>query len=119
MNGVVILVAFAAIKPETMNEWLDRTAMLESRWQDDAIGDKVNRHGKPNPPHKWSRGRYQIRKPTWEAYSKQPWRTAAHDPVESRRVCVLILRDCAKACRRDGKPVTFENVRWYYRHGKF
>ena len=88
--------------------WVRETARLESSHRDGAVGDNGR-----------SRGRYQIQAATWRAYSTVPWRTGSHDPVESRRVCRLILADCARACRRDGKVVAFKAARWYYRHGGF
>lgn len=87
--------------------WLNRTRFLESTNRSHVVG----RAGE--------RGPYQIKRSIWKHYSKRPWRTAAHDPVESRRVARLILRDCMKACCRDGRPVTFANVRHYYRRGGF
>jgi hypothetical protein len=87
--------------------WLDRTRFLESTHRNYVVGKAGER------------GPYQIQRNIWEHYSTLPWRCSAHDPVASRRVARLILKDCMNACRRDGRPVTFKNVRWYYRHGGF
>jgi hypothetical protein len=65
------------------------------------------------------RGPFQIKRNIWKHYSSLAWRSSAHDPVASRGVARLILRDCIKACRRDGRPVTFANARRYYRRGGF
>lgn len=102
----------SAIPSPQLDAWLDRTRFLESTGRNHAVGDRRN--------GRWrSRGPYQITRNTWKHYSTLPWRCGAHDPVESRRVARLILKDCAKACRRDGRPVNFANVRHYYRHGGF
>ena len=94
-------------------EWLDRTMQLESSGNAAAVGDF--RNGKPR-----SRGPYQISEKVWYAYGgTAPWRTHAHDPGESRRIAALILRDCARACRRHGQAVTFANVRFFYTRGGF
>jgi hypothetical protein len=105
ITGFMILISTVSGVPDS---WVDRTAHLESRHNPRAIGDSGR-----------SRGEFQIKRRVWEHYSDTPWRVRAHDPVESRRVAKLILSDCARACQRDGKPVTFVNVRWYYRHGGF
>ncbi|MDD2766107.1 MAG: transglycosylase SLT domain-containing protein [Opitutaceae bacterium] len=103
-----LVIATAASGPvDVPTIWLDRTRFLESTGRNHAVG-KAGEHGP-----------YQIKRSTWKHYSKRPWRTAAHDPVESRRVARMILRDCMKACRRDGRPITFANVRHYYRRGGF
>ena len=96
------------LRGDPIDSWLTRTAWLESRHKPQAIGDQGR-----------SRGAYQIKQPTWQRYSRRPWRSAAHDAVESRRVARQILIDCVRACRRDRRPVTFQNVRWYYRRGGF
>jgi len=87
--------------------WLDRTMRLESSGDPRAVGKAGER------------GPYQIKRNIWQHYSSLPWRCSAHDPVAIRRVARLILKDCMNACRRDGRPVTFANARWYYRHGGF
>jgi hypothetical protein len=91
----------------TRERWLDRTAHLESRGDDLAIG----RSGE--------RTRYQIMRATWRHYSDVPFAQSARYPAEARRVARLILIDCERACRRTRRPVTFANVRWFYRHGGF
>ena len=78
--------ASAAPSEATLTTWLDETARLESSNRDWAIGDKGA-----------SRGAYQIQKATWKAYSKVPWRTGAHDPVESKaggdvRECQVVVQ---------------------------
>ena len=98
----------SAIPNPQLNAWLDRTMKLESRGDPRAVGDSGR-----------SRGPYQIQRNIWNHYSSLAWRSSAHDPVASRRVARLILADCAKACRRDRRPVTFANARHYYRHGGF
>ncbi|HVP12032.1 MAG TPA: hypothetical protein VMV94_12695 [Phycisphaerae bacterium] len=103
--GFMILISTVNGVPDS---WVERTSQLESRHDARAVGDSGR-----------SRGEFQIKKRTWEHYSRAPWRVGAHDPVKSRRVAKLILEDCARACKRDGKRVTFANVRWYYRHGGF
>jgi hypothetical protein len=87
---------------------LDRTAWLESRRDHAAVGDRGR-----------SRGAYQIQRVPWQHYSRVPWRTGAHDPVESRRVARLILRDCCRAALRHGEPLTFRVIRRYYRSGGY
>lgn len=88
--------------------WLSQTAWLESRCNCAAVGDNGR-----------SRGAYQIQRRTWEHYSRVPWRTGAHDPVESRRVAKLILKDCYRYCVRHKRPVTFTEVRCLWRRGGF
>jgi len=89
--------------------WLDRTMQLESSGNRWAVGDGGR-----------SRGPYQIQRRIWQHYGgRKPWSTWAHNPGESRRVARIILDQCASACKRVGKPVTFTNVRWFYRHGGF
>lgn len=88
--------------------WITQTAKLESNFNPNAKGDNGA-----------SRGMYQIQERTWYHYSDKTWEVYAHDPEESKRVCRLILMDCAKKCQRDKKPVTFKNARYYYRHGGF
>ena len=115
--GVSMLLSFALycvfclsptplVEKATLVAWLDETARRESRGNRWSVGDRGR-----------SRGAYQIQRATWAKYSTTPWRVGAHDPVESRRVCREILLDCAGECARRGKPVTFENVRWFYQHG--
>lgn len=87
--------------------WLDRIAERESAGDSAAVGKAGER------------GAYQIQRRTWEHYSRVPWRTGAHNPVESRRVARLILQDCVRACERKQQPVTFDNVYHWYRHGGF
>lgn len=109
--GVLALTLWAAPASraaDSLERWLDRTAHIESRNRDSAIGDGGR-----------SRGRYQIQERTWARYSRKPWRTFAHDPRESRRVARLILIDCQRACRKARRPATFENARWFYTHGGF
>lgn len=108
LTCILAATASAAPSESTLTKWLDETARLESSNRDSAVGDAGR-----------SRGRYQIQKATWKAYSKAPWKTGAHDPVESRRVARLILIDCAKACRKHNMAVTFKNARYFYRHGGF
>lgn len=100
-------VACAADESE-LHAWLDRTMELESGGDHIAVGDGGR-----------SRGAYQIQRATWQRYSRRPWATAAHESAESRRVCRLVLLDCARSCRRAGRPATFANVRYFYRHGGF
>ncbi len=89
--------------------WLDRTLQLESSGNHAAVGDRGR-----------SRGGYQIQRRIWDHYGgKRPWSRWAHNPAESRRVARLVLADCARACRRDHKPVTLENARAYYVRGGF
>lgn len=104
--GALLLPVYTA--PSVPNDWVEKTAWLESRNDDNAVGDRGR-----------SRGRYQIQKTTWQRYSTKKWERWAHDAVESRRVCRLILSDCARACVRHGQRVTFQQCRWYYRHGGF
>lgn len=106
MIPAVLVVAFSV--PDA---WLTRTSWLESRHNPAAIGDGGR-----------SRGMYQIQRRTWETpryHARLPWRVWAHDPVESHRIAKLILNDCCRACMRHKQPVTFNRVRWYYRHGGF
>lgn len=116
MSPALVLVAVLAAPagpPEAIPAaWLDRTAALESGGDDRCVGDVVR--GVPR-----SRGRYQIQELIWRKYSERPWRTAAHEPAEARRVARKILQACARACRRHGQAVTFANVRWWYRHGGY
>jgi len=89
--------------------WLDETMRRESSGNRLAVGDGGR-----------SRGPYQIQRRIWEHYGgRLPWSKYAHDPVEARRVATLILLDCARACKRAGKPVTFSNARFFFRHGGF
>lgn len=113
--GLVVVACCAAdryrapVGDETRRErWLDRTLWLESRGDHSAVGDAGR-----------SRGGYQVQERVWRAYSRVPWRIGAHNPVESRRVARMILIDCERACARDGRPVTWRHVRWYYRHGGY
>lgn len=105
VSGMLVMMLTVSGVPDS---WVNRTAYLESRHDRMAVGDS----GK-------SRGAFQIRRSVWEHYSTVAWREGAHNPREARRVAKLILEDCARACRRDGKPVTFKNVRFYYRRGGF
>lgn len=108
---IALLLLAALHTPETFHvpeSWLNETARLESGGNANAVGD----HGQ-------SRGPFQIQRGPWESFSRDPWRVAAHDPVKSRVVARKILQHCARACVRDRRAVTFKNVRWYYRHGRF
>ena len=105
MAGFLILMSTVNGVP---NSWVEQTAHIESRHNPRAVGDGGR-----------SRGAFQIKKRIWEHYSTTSWQKGAHDPVESRRVAKLILKDCVRACKRDHRPVNFENVRWYYRRGGF
>ena len=112
MPALIAIVALSIGPADTWTppaEWLDRTLAMESSGRHSAIGDR----GK-------SRGGYQIQERIWKAYGgTAPWHRRAHDPGESRKIAALILRDCARACRRHGQAVTFERARWYFRHGGF
>ena len=112
MPALIAIVALSIGPADTWTppaEWLDRTMRLESSGNRWAVGDGGR-----------SRGPYQIQRRPWEAFGgKRPWSNWAHDPAESRRVANRILSACSRACRRVGKPVTFDNCRWFYRHGGF
>lgn len=112
MTNSVVALLLTVAAPTVPDEWLRRTAWLESRNNPAAVNYREPRGGP-------SRGMYQIQRATWQRYSRRPWATAAHERAESSRVARLILADCARACRRDGRPATFANVRWYYRRGGF
>jgi hypothetical protein len=95
------------VDERTRTDWLDRTAHLENRGDDRAIG----RSGE--------RTRYQIVRATWRHYSDVPFAESPRYPAEARRVARLILIDCERACARNRQPVTFANVRWFYQHGGY
>ena len=91
----------------TRQRWPDRVARLQSCGDDFAIG----RAGE--------RTQYQIMRATWEHYSGVPFVASACHPAEARQVARRILIDCERACMRERRPVTFTNVRRFYRRGGF
>lgn len=98
-----------AARPRDIEKWLDRTRQIESRGHCEAVGDNGR-----------SRGPYQIQRGPWRAYGGPgPWHVYAHRERDARKVAAKILRACERACIRDRRPVTWRNVRWYYRHGGF
>lgn len=89
--------------------WVDRTMALESAGKNQAIGDNGR-----------SRGPYQIQERPWTVFGgRLPWATWAHDSIESRRIATRILAACMKEARKHGKPLTFKEIRYIYRHGGY
>jgi hypothetical protein len=109
---IIMLTGFAqaaggSVTESTRQRWLDRVARLESCGNDFATG----RAGE--------RTRYQIKRAAWQHYSGMPFEKSARHPAEARRVARRILIDCERVCVRERRPVTFANVRRFYRRGGF
>lgn len=106
---LAIAITAAAYAAPPIERWLSATRHAESRGDRWAVGD----HGR-------SRGPYQIQRHIWYSFGgRAPWIVYAHGEYESRAVARRIIAACVRACRRDGRPITYANVRYYYRNGGF